>query len=67
MLGAAVNWALRTGLRKGLGEGRGPWLVVAAAAGAIRIMRRPPRTETLRFSISPGQRYTIVCSEQPRR
>ena len=66
MIGAIVGWALRTGLRKGVGEGRGPWLVVAAAAGAIQLMRRPPKSEVLRFTVQPGQRYTIVCSEQPR-
>lgn len=66
-MGAALNWAFRTGLRKGVGEGRGPWLVVAVAAGMVRLMRRPPKTEVMRFTVSPGQRYAIVCSDEPGR
>lgn len=65
MVGAIVGWALRTGLRKGVGEGRAPWLVIAVAAGAIQLMRRPSRGEVMQFAVQPGQRYSIVCSDQP--
>ena len=63
MLGSAATWALRTGLRRGVGGGSGPWLVIAAAAGLYKLATRPAKSTALRFKINPGERYTIICSD----
>jgi hypothetical protein len=64
-MGALLNWALRSGLRKGVVEGRGGWLVVAAIAGLWRLSRRPPKANVARFKLQPGERYVILCSDEP--
>jgi hypothetical protein len=65
MLTTALRWALRTGVRKGVVEGRGPWLVVAVIAGLWRLARRPTKSESVHLKLHPGERYTIVCSDEP--
>lgn len=63
----AVSWALRTGLRKGVAGGSGPWLVVAVAAGLMQLLRRQTRPEAITLAIKSGERYTIACNDaQPR-
>ena len=64
-MGRLLRWALRTGLRKGVVEGRGPWLAVAVAAGLWQLARRPPKQNVTRFVIQPGERYAIICSDEP--
>jgi hypothetical protein len=58
---------LRRGVREGIAGGRGPWLVVAAVAGLWQLARRPPKTKAIRIKIQPGERYTILCSDEPTR
>jgi hypothetical protein len=65
MLGRVASWALRRGLRRGVAEGSGPWLVVAVAAGVYKLATRPAKTTALRLKIQPGERYTILCSDEP--
>ena len=65
MLNRAATWALRAGLRRGVAGGSGPWLVVAVAAGLYKLALRPPKATALRLKIKPGERYTIICSDQP--
>ena len=68
MSGRLVAWAFRSGVRKGVVGGSGPWLVVAVAAGALRLLNRPPRkTESITLNLRPGERYSIVCAEEPTR
>ena len=68
MMQRLVNRAFRAGIRKGVVGGSGPWLVIAVAAGAVRLLNRPARTaESVRLDLRPGERYTIVCAEEPRR
>lgn len=62
-----IGWALRSGIRKGVAGGSGPWLVIAVAAGAIRLLSRPPRAERIQLTLRPGERYSIVCAEEPTR
>ena len=62
-----IAWAFRSGVRKGVVGGSGPWLVIAAAAGAIRLLNRPPRAERIQLTLRPGERYSIVCAEEPAR
>lgn len=64
-MAALLNWALRSGLRKGVVEGRGPWLVIAAVAGLWQLSRRPPKAKVARFTLKPGERYAIICSDEP--
>jgi hypothetical protein len=64
-MGRLLSWALRTGLRKGVVEGRGPWLAVAVAAGLWQLARRPSKPSVARFQIRPGERYAIICSDEP--
>jgi hypothetical protein len=65
MAGRAVSWALRTGVRKGVIGGSGPWLVVAAAAGVVKLLNREPSNKALTLKLKPGERYTILCSDEP--
>jgi hypothetical protein len=58
---------LRRGLRDGLAGGSGPWLVVAAVAGLWQFARRPEKGKSIRLKLEPGERYTIVCSDEPSR
>ena len=67
MLGKAATWALRTGLRRGVTGGSGPWLVVAAAAGLYKVATRPTKNTALRLKIKPGDSYSITCSDEPIR
>lgn len=67
MLGAAAAWALRNGLRKGVAGGSGPWLVVAVAAGLYKLATRPQKQASTRLHLRPGERYTIICSDEPIR
>ncbi|MEY2397310.1 MAG: hypothetical protein QOJ00_484 [Actinomycetota bacterium] len=68
MVETAVNWALRRGLRKGLAGGSGAWLVIAAVAGAVKMARRPSKgADPVRLNLQPGERYSIVCAEEPKR
>ena len=64
MLNRALRWALRRGVQRGVGGGSGPWLVVAAVAGLWQLARRPPKSKVVRFKLRPGERYTIVCSDE---
>ncbi|MEY2467743.1 MAG: hypothetical protein QOF21_441, partial [Actinomycetota bacterium] len=55
MGGRIVGWAFRSGMRKGVVGGSGPWLVVAVAAGAIRLLNRPPRaSKGIKLNLRPG-------------
>lgn len=65
MIERALSWALRSGVRKGVVDGRGGWLVVAAAAGAVKLARRPSKQGggSIQLKLKPGERYTITCSE----
>jgi hypothetical protein len=66
MLASAANWALRAGLRKGVLGGSGPWLVVAVAAGAYKLLNRPAGGgSALTLTLQPGERYSILCSDEP--
>lgn len=66
MLSRAATWALRAGLRKGVLGGSGPWLVVAVAAGAYRLLHRPVSgASALTLKLEPGERYSILCSDEP--
>lgn len=67
MVQRAVSWALRSGMRKGVVGGSGPWLVVAVAAGAIKLLSRPAKGRGGRVSLQlrPGDRYSVVCAEEP--
>lgn len=61
MIKQAVNLALRRGIRKGVVGGSGPWLVVAVAAGAVKLARRRPRdAHPLQLRLQPGDRYSIT-------
>ncbi|HUR77731.1 MAG TPA: hypothetical protein VMZ22_07275 [Acidimicrobiales bacterium] len=64
MVAAAAAWALRTGIRKGVAGGSGPWLVVAVAAGFYKLATRPGKGSALRLDVKPGERYSIACSDQ---
>lgn len=65
MIERALSWAFRAGLRKGVVDGRGGWLVLGAAAGAIRFLRRPDKNAggSIQLKLKPGERYEITCSE----
>ncbi|MEY2471701.1 MAG: hypothetical protein QOK28_1030 [Actinomycetota bacterium] len=67
MLTTALRWALRNGVRKGVVEGRGPWLVVAVVAGLWQLARRPAKSQAVRFELHPGERYSIICDEPVAR
>ena len=69
MIERALSWALRSGVRKGVAGGSGGWLVVAAAAGAFKVLRRPEKNAkgSIQLKLKPGERYTIICSEEPIR
>lgn len=61
-----LSWALRSGVRKGVVGGSGPWLVVAVAAGAVKFLNRPYKGagKSVTLNLKPGERYTVVCSEE---
>lgn len=62
MIDGVVRWALRNGVRKGVAGGSGPWLVVAVAAGAVRLAKRPPRGQkSAVLQLKPGEQYSITC------
>jgi len=65
MIERGVSWALRAGLRKGVMGGSGPWMVVAVAAGAYKLLNRPVRGSALTLKLKPGERYSILCSDEP--
>ncbi len=67
MIEGAISWALRSGLRKGVAGGSGPWLVIAVAAGLMKLARRPSKGESMQLNLRPGERYLIVCAEEPGR
>jgi hypothetical protein len=62
-----VSWALRSGLRRGVAGGSGPWLVIAVAAGLFKFATRPSKGESTTLDLHPGERYLIVCGEEPTR
>ncbi|MDP1792720.1 MAG: hypothetical protein Q8K63_01175 [Acidimicrobiales bacterium] len=66
MIQRAVTWALRSGMRKGVVGGSGPWLVVAVAAGVFKLVTRPPKGagSSTTLNLRPGDRYSVVCSEE---
>jgi len=67
MIERAITWALRSGVRKGVAGGSGPWLVIAVVAGVMKLARRPPRNaHPVRLTIRPGEQY-IVRVEEPSR
>lgn len=65
MLNRVLRWAFTRGMRQGVVGGSGPWLVVAVAAGLWRLARRESQPETIRLKLQPGERYTILCSDEP--
>jgi len=67
MIASGINWAFRRGFRKGVAGGSGGWLVVAVAAGAVKLLRRTSRDrgESITLDLKPGERYTIVCADEP--
>ena len=66
MLTTAINWAFRRGLRKGVAGGSTAWLVLAVAAGLVKLARRPGKgSDPLTLSLRPGDRYSVIC-EDPR-
>ncbi len=66
MLNRAASWALRAGMRKGVMGGSGPWLVVVVAAGAYKLLNRPPGGgSAMTLKLKPGERYSILCSDEP--
>lgn len=67
MVGRILGWAFRRGLREGVVGGSGPWLVVAAVAGLWQLARREAKPKVIRMKLEPGARYSIVCSDEPRR
>jgi hypothetical protein len=68
MVQRLVGWAWRSGVRKGVVGGSSPWLVIAVAAGAVRLLSRPARArDAVTLSLRPGERYSIVCGEDPPR
>ena len=66
-----IDWVLRRaftrGLRDGLVGGSGPWLVIAALTGVWQLARRESKPKVIRMKLEPGVRYSIVCSDEPRR
>ncbi len=56
-----VSWAFRSGIRKGVLGASGPWLVIAVAAGAVKLLNRPTPRKSMTLGIKPGERYTILC------
>ena len=64
MFGTAASWALRRGLRRGVAEGSGVWLVIAVIAGLYKLAKRPEKTTALRIKLKPGERYSIRCSDE---
>ena len=64
MINRAVGWAFRSGVRKGVAGGSNAWLIVAVAAGAVKLMRRPSRPNKLMMQIKPGERYLVVCGDE---
>ena len=65
MIQRAVSWAFRSGVRKGVVGGSGPWLVIAVAAGLVKLINRPPKPrESVALHLRPGDRYTVVCSTE---
>lgn len=65
MLERAVTWAFRNGIRKGVVGGSNPWLVVAVAAGAFKLLNRPAKPRgSVALNLRPGDRYTVVCSTE---
>lgn len=63
MIQRLATWAFRSGVRKGVVGGSGPWLVVAVAAGAVRFLTRPPKPAgSMTLQLKPGDRYSVVCS-----
>ncbi len=62
-----MNWAFRIGLRRGVAGGSGPWLVIAVATGLMKLSRRPSKGESVSLNLRPGERYLIVCAEEPTR
>lgn len=63
MIQRLVSLAFRNGVRKGVVGGSNPWLVVAVAAGAIKLLNRPPKaTKSHVIHLKPGERYSVVCS-----
>jgi hypothetical protein len=67
MTSRVVSWALRTGVRRGVVGGSGPWLVVAAAAGITKLITRPAKGKAVTLKLNPGERYSILCSDEPIR
>jgi hypothetical protein len=67
MLGAAIGWAFRRGLRDGVAGGSGPWVVVAAVAGLWQLARRPSKGKAVGLKLKPGDRFVITCSDEPGR
>ncbi len=69
MVRRAISWAFRSGVRKGVVGGSGPWLFVAVAAGAIKVLNRAPKGAGGRttLTLSPGDQYSIVCADEPTR
>jgi hypothetical protein len=65
MIDGALRWAFRRGLRDGVAGGSAPWLVIAVAAGLWQLARRPPKAKVVRFKLEPGERYAILCSDEP--
>ena len=65
MLNWALNRAFARGVRQGVVGGSGPWLVVAVAAGLWKLAHRQSKPETIRLKLQPGERYTILCSDEP--
>ena len=62
----AVRTALRTGARRGLGDGSKGWLIVGALALVIRVfqwMARPGKSVIVTELLEPGQ--SLVISHLP--
>ena len=57
----AVKAALRSGAKKGLGEGNRAWMVVGTAALTVRLLQRLARSKpvVVREVLAPGQTLVI--------
>ena len=66
-----VRRAMRTGLRRGLGDGNRLWLAVGAAAVGVRLLRRltrPGPATVVTETLAPGQTIEVRhVSPAPRR
>jgi hypothetical protein len=69
-----IKLLLRTGLRRGLAGGSPPWMVVAAIAGSLRLLKRlfkPEPKVVLSEKLGPNDVFLIrhggLRSGKPRR